>query len=119
MLNHSCDAIGFTWEQRIVSAVGLRSYIYHLSVLAVISRWIKSEVDLDEEVKRWTQVAASPSLFPLLFESGAFDLLTSLLSHANTDLAIDAMEVFSELTEADSVMEAPDPQAVVDQLVGK
>lgn len=81
-------------------------------------KWIKSEVDLDEEVKRWTQVAASPSLFPLLFETGAFDILTSLLSHANTDLAIDAMEVFSELTEADSVMEAPDPQAVVDQLVG-
>ncbi|KAL8431437.1 hypothetical protein ACSSS7_005266 [Eimeria intestinalis] len=82
-------------------------------------KWIKSEVDLDEEVKRWTQVAASPSLFPLLFESGAFDILTSLLSHANTDLAIDAVEVFSELTEADSVMDAPDPQAVVDQLIFK
>ncbi|KAL8270333.1 hypothetical protein Esti_005768 [Eimeria stiedai] len=81
-------------------------------------KWIKSEVDLDEEVKRWRQVAATPSLFPLLFESGAFDILTSLLSHANTDLAIDAVEVFSELTEADSVMDAPDPQAVVDQLVG-
>lgn len=81
-------------------------------------KWIKSEVDLDEEVKRWTQIAASPSLFPLLFESGAFDILTSVLSHANTDLAIDAVEVLSELTEADSVMEAPDPQAVVDQLVG-
>ncbi|KAL8427448.1 hypothetical protein Efla_003895 [Eimeria flavescens] len=81
-------------------------------------KWIKSEVDLDEEVKRWTQVAATPSLFPLLFESGAFDILTSLLSHANTDLAIDAVEVFSELTEADSVMEAPDPQAVISQLVG-
>ncbi|OEH80581.1 beta-catenin family protein [Cyclospora cayetanensis] len=80
--------------------------------------WIKSEVDLDEEVKRWTQVAADPSLFPLLFESGAFEVLTSLLSHANTDLAVDVVEVFSELTEADSVMEAPDPQAVVDQLVG-
>ncbi|XP_026191552.1 beta-catenin-like protein 1 [Cyclospora cayetanensis] len=81
-------------------------------------KWIKSEVDLDEEVKRWTQVAADPSLFPLLFESGAFEVLTSLLSHANTDLAVDVVEVFSELTEADSVMEAPDPQAVVDQLVG-
>lgn len=91
----------------------------HLFPLVGICRWIKSEVDLDEEVKRWTQVAASPSLFPLLFESGAFDILTSLLSHANTDLAIDAMEVFSELTEADSVMEAPDPQAVVDQLVSQ
>lgn len=86
-------------------------------LLSLPFRWIKSEVDLDEEVKRWTQIAASPSLFPHLFESGAFALLVSLLTHANSDLAIDVVEVFSELTEADSVMEAPDPQATVQQLV--
>ncbi|CDJ38056.1 nuclear associated protein, putative [Eimeria tenella] len=81
-------------------------------------KWIKSEVDLDEELKRWSQVAASPSLFPQMFENGVFDLLVSLLSHANTDLAVDTAEVLTELTEADTVMEAPDPEGVVGQLMG-
>ena len=39
--------------------------------------------------------------YPELVKSGAANLLVSLLSHENTDIAIDVVEVLQELTDED------------------
>lgn len=72
-------------------------------------RFIESESDLDSALKQFLPLTQNPPLFyPELVKSGAIALLTSLLSHENTDIAIDVVEVLQELTDEDVGAEVDD-----------
>ena len=66
-------------------------------------KFMESEVDLDEEVQRLLAVAASPELYPDFVRTGVVEHLMALLSHENTDIAADVLELFNQLTDADVI----------------
>ncbi|WWD06053.1 hypothetical protein V865_004138 [Kwoniella europaea PYCC6329] len=73
------------------------------------SKFIESESDLDGALKQFLPLTQNPPLFfPELVKSGVIALLTNLLSHENTDIAIDVIEVVRELTDEDVGAEVDD-----------
>merc|ERR1719215_108266 len=79
-------------------------------------KWMKSEVDLDEEVKKFTILATHPDLYGNLLELEGLHLIVGLLNHTNTDIAVDVFEVLSELTDPDVIAEVPNPEEFVKAL---
>ncbi|WIA28620.1 hypothetical protein OEZ86_011157 [Tetradesmus obliquus] len=78
-------------------------------------RFIDNEVDLMSLIRGLAQVAADPNaLYPLLIDSTAVATLAGLLSHDNTDIAVEVMDLLQELTDSD---EEQDNQAVAGALV--
>eukprot|EP00883_Tetradesmus_obliquus_P002969 jgi/Sobl393_1/13186/SZX68763.1 len=64
-------------------------------------RFIDNEVDLMSLIRGLAQVAADPnSLYPLLIDSTAVATLAGLLSHDNTDIAVEVMDLLQELTDS-------------------
>ena len=86
--------------------------LYHLQCIETVylmTRFIESESDLDSGLKQFLPLTQNPPLFyPELVKSGSIALLTSLLSHENTDIAIDVIEVVQELTDEDVGAEVDD-----------
>ncbi|CEM21159.1 unnamed protein product [Vitrella brassicaformis CCMP3155] len=80
-------------------------------------KFLKSEVDLDEEVKKLEQLSSMPELYPEFIQLGGAPMLVGLLSHANTDIAVEVMNVLNELTDPDTVLDASEPQAFIDALI--
>lgn len=66
-------------------------------------KFMESELDLDEEVQRLLAVAGSPELYPDFVKTGVVENLMNLLSHENTDIAADVLELFQQLTDADII----------------
>eukprot|EP00929_Paragymnodinium_shiwhaense_P118708 TRINITY_DN90629_c0_g1_i1.p1 TRINITY_DN90629_c0_g1~~TRINITY_DN90629_c0_g1_i1.p1 ORF type:complete len:667 (-),score=192.20 TRINITY_DN90629_c0_g1_i1:42-1952(-) len=79
-------------------------------------KFMKSEVDLDEEVKKFSLLAAHPELYAELVKLGAIPALVGLLNHVNTDIAVDVFEVLSELTDTDAIADVEEPEAFVTAL---
>jgi beta-catenin-like protein 1 len=76
-----------------------------------------SEADLDADIKALSILSEHPALYEEFAQLGCVSSLVSLLSHENTDIAIDAIEIISELTDED--VEAGEAQwnALVDAMV--
>jgi beta-catenin-like protein 1 len=76
-----------------------------------------SEADLDTTIKALSSLSEHPELYVEFVELGCVQSLVGLLAHENTDIAIDAIEIISELTDED--VEAPEDQwdALVDAMV--
>ncbi|WVQ85127.1 hypothetical protein IAT38_007292 [Cryptococcus sp. DSM 104549] len=73
------------------------------------SKFIESESDLDAALKQFLPLTQNPPAFyPELVKSGVVALLTNLLSHENTDIAMDVVEVVQELTDEDVGAEVDD-----------
>ncbi|GLC46520.1 hypothetical protein PLESTM_001885000 [Pleodorina starrii] len=68
-------------------------------------KFLDSEVDLDEHIKSLLQVAGSPELYPVLLDGPCLPTLLALLSHENTDIAADVVELMAEMTGADAAEE--------------
>ncbi|KAF2767153.1 DUF1716-domain-containing protein [Teratosphaeria nubilosa] len=64
-------------------------------------KFMQSEADLDDEIKNWSLLPEHPDLYSEFAESEAVGLLVGLLAHDNTDIAISAVEIMSELTDDD------------------
>ena len=60
-----------------------------------------SEADLDTDIKALSILAEHPELYEEFSKLGCVASLVSLLSHDNTDIAIDAIEIINELTDED------------------
>lgn len=60
-----------------------------------------SEADLDADVKALSILSEHPKLYEEFSKLGCVSSLVSLLSHENTDIAIDAIEIINELTDED------------------
>lgn len=67
------------------------------------TKFLESELDLDEAVKSLLVVASTPQLYPDLVQAGAIPTLMTLITHDNADIAADALELLSELTDTDAV----------------
>eukprot|EP00741_Cyanophora_paradoxa_P017723 tig00000203_g17117.t1 len=80
-------------------------------------KFVDSEVELHDEIKKMHVVAASPELFADLVELNATQSITGLLAHENTDIAGDALELLQELTEPDAVANLQDSAVLVDALL--
>ncbi|KAF8821277.1 putative beta-catenin family protein 1 [Cardiosporidium cionae] len=73
-------------------------------------KWIKSEVDLDEEIKKIKQIATLPKLYGEFINLGGIQMLLGLLNHINTDIAVEVIDALSEITDPDTVAEVENPE---------
>ena len=66
-------------------------------------KFMESELDLDEEVKKLMAIAGSPELYPDFVRTNTVETLLTLLTHQNTDIVADVIGVFEDLTDADVI----------------
>lgn len=78
---------------------------------------MSSEADLDADLKALSILTEHPELYEEFAKLGCVASLISLLSHENTDIAIDALEVISELTDEDVEAEQGQWDTLVDAMV--
>ncbi|KAL3445980.1 Catenin-beta-like protein [Aspergillus insuetus] len=64
-------------------------------------KFMTSEADLDTEIKCLSILSEHPELYHEFVKLGCVGSLISLLSHENADIAIDAIQIISELTDED------------------
>ncbi|CEL06785.1 Putative DUF1716 domain protein [Aspergillus calidoustus] len=64
-------------------------------------KFMASEADLDTEIKSLSILSEHPELYHEFAKLGCVSSLISLLSHENADIAIDAIQIISELTDED------------------
>jgi beta-catenin-like protein 1 len=65
------------------------------------TKFMASEADLDETIKALSILSEHPELYPEFVNMEASARLVELLAHENTDIAIDAIQIISELTDED------------------
>ncbi|CAO3640850.1 unnamed protein product [Cunninghamella blakesleeana] len=65
------------------------------------TKFMESEADLDEEIKNLLVLTQAPHLYGELVKLNSVSSLVSLLSHENTDISIDAIDLISELLDED------------------
>ncbi|KAG0322727.1 hypothetical protein BGZ99_003165 [Dissophora globulifera] len=63
------------------------------------SKFLDSETDLDEEIKHLMAMTQVPQYYPALVELKTDASILSLLSHENSDISIDTIELLKELTD--------------------
>lgn len=76
-----------------------------------------SEADLDADIKSLSVLSDHPDLYEEFSKLGCVASLVSLLSHENTDIAIDAIQTLSELTDEDVQAEQGQWDALVNAMV--
>ena len=76
-----------------------------------------SEADLDADIKALSILSEHPELYNEFSKIGCVGSLVSLLSHENTDIAIDAIEIINELTDEDVEAEQEQWDSLVDALL--
>lgn len=82
-----------------------------------VPRFMGSEADLDAEIKTLSILSEHPNLYVEFAQIGCVSSLVSLLSHENTDIAIDAIEIVNELTDDDVEAEQDQWDSLVDAMV--
>ena len=76
-----------------------------------------SEADLDADVKALSILSEHTELYEEFARLGCVSSLVSLLSHENTDIAIDAIEIIDELTDEDVDADQSEWDFLVDGLL--
>ncbi len=76
-----------------------------------------SEADLDADIKALSILSEHPELYEEFAKLGCVSSLVSLLSHDNTDIAIDAIEIINELTDEDVEAEQEQWNTLVDAML--
>ena len=76
-----------------------------------------SEADLDTEIKGLSILSEHPELYEEFAKMGCVGSLISLLSHENADIAIDVIQIISELTDEDVEAEQEQWDALVNAMV--
>ena len=87
------------------------------SHLTTFARFMGSEADLDADIKALSILSEHPKLYGEFAKLGCVASLASLLSHENTDIAIDAIEIINELTDEDVEAEQEQWDALVDAML--
>lgn len=88
-----------------------------MDFLTHLCRFMGSEADLDADIKALSLLSEHPELYEEFARLGCVSSLVSLLSHENTDIAIDAIEVIGELIDEDVEADQPQWDALVDALL--
>lgn len=76
-----------------------------------------SEADLDTEIKNLSILSEHSELYGEFSKMGCVSSLISLLSHENADIAIDAIQIVSELTDEDVEAEQEQWDTLVNAMV--
>ena len=76
-------------------------------------KFMSSEADLDAEIKSWSLLSEHPELYEEFAESKSLSSLVGLMAHENTDVAIGAIEIISELLDEDVEAEQEQWDALV------
>lgn len=76
-----------------------------------------SEADLDTDIKALSVLSEHPELFTEFRRLGCLASLVGLLTHENTDIAIDAVHVISELTDDEIEAEPEQWNTLVDGMI--
>jgi len=63
--------------------------------------YMESELDLDEDIRKFGEIALNLELLNVLTESTALSKLILLINHENLDISIDVLLVFSDLLTLD------------------
>ena len=77
------------------------------------TKFMASEADLDESIKGFSILTEHTELYEEFADSSSAASLVALLAHDNTDIAIVAIEIISELTDEDVVSEQRQWDALV------
>lgn len=80
-------------------------------------KFMASEADLDADIKSLSVLSEHPELYGEFAKLGCAGSLVSLLAHENTDIAIDAIEIISELTDEDVEAEQEQWDALVNAML--
>jgi len=80
-------------------------------------KFMGSEADLDADIKALSILTEHPELYEEFAKLGCVASLVGLLAHENTDIAIDAVEIISELTDEDVEAEQEQWNEIVDVMV--
>ncbi|CAD6571558.1 MAG: hypothetical protein ASARMPREDX12_008335 [Alectoria sarmentosa] len=80
-------------------------------------KFMGSEADLDADIKSLSILSEHPELYEEFAKLGCVSSLVSLLSHDNTDIAIDAIEIINELIDEDVEAEREQWDALVDAML--
>lgn len=76
-------------------------------------RFADSEVDLHDEIQKLKILAGAPELYPDLVNLNAIPSILNLLSHENTDIAIDVVQLLQDLTDEDVLDDNDEPAKVL------
>jgi len=87
-------------------------------------KFMDSEADLDEEIKRMMSASTTPQFYPKLVELETVKSILSLLTHENTDISIACIDLINELTDEDVLGEIDEEgeaglKALVNDMVDK
>ena len=80
-------------------------------------KFMGSEADLDATVKALSILSEHPELYEEFAKMGCINSLVSILAHENADIAIDAIEIISELTDEDVQAEQTQWDALVNAML--
>jgi beta-catenin-like protein 1 len=80
-------------------------------------KFMGSEADLDADIKALSILSEHPELYKEFAKLGCVGSLVGLLAHENTDIAIDAVEIVSELTDEDVEVKQEQWTSIVDAMV--
>ncbi|CAA2999619.1 beta-catenin 1 [Olea europaea subsp. europaea] len=81
-------------------------------------KFADSEMELHDELQKLKILAGAPELYPDLVSLGTVNSITGLLNHDNSDIAIDAVTLLQDLTDADVIEDNDEPaQVLVDALI--
>jgi beta-catenin-like protein 1 len=80
-------------------------------------KFMASEADLDAEIKSWSLLSEHPELYMEFAQGESVAMVVGLLAHENTDIAIGAIEIVSELLDEDVEAEQEQWDALVTALL--
>ena len=67
------------------------------------TKFMESEVQLNEEIQKLQVIATVPEHYTILIEMNTVQTLVGLLSHDNSDIAIAVVDLLQELTDMDTL----------------
>ncbi|CAF9913278.1 MAG: hypothetical protein HETSPECPRED_001377 [Heterodermia speciosa] len=114
------EKIDLTWVRRL--ALNFEKKITRNSELrakfeSTPQKFMGSEADLDADIKAISILSEHSELYEEFAKLGCVASLVSLLSHENTDISIDAIEIINELTDEDVEAEQAQWDALVDAML--
>lgn len=68
-------------------------------------KFMESEFELHQEIQTLHLIAAYPSLYPILLQSGTLGSILGLISHENTDISIAVVSLLQEIVDLDEDVE--------------
>ena len=81
-------------------------------------KFLESELELHDSLRELHSLATVPEQYPVLVDLGCVPSLLGLLSHANTDISVAAVDLLEEMTDVDTLDESGDgAEALVENLL--